>query len=324
MKTVNDLVATIEAWLNYLEKKNGTDLGDMTDAGKKRNAGYANYTLYAKWYKEQTGENYQGQAYCAMAVSCAFVKTFGLSMAKQLLGGDLYYNCQMFYDRIKAKHPERLHKTPEKGDVALFYNGKKHHHTGLVIKTTDGGYVTDEANTSSGNGVVVPNGGATTRKSYKMSDTQVDFYRPPYEALGVSGGDGNSEPTNYPIGTGKAGLVVTASSLRVRALPSTDSPQVGSLKQGDAIYPDAKAFDDRGVRWYRIPEGWVSGAYLTGWILEKGNNRWWYLHSGDTWYTNTVAVIDGAVYAFDSAGYMITDPVELVPDGNGALHMPEK
>ena len=320
MKTVDDLVATMESWLNYLEKKNGSDLGDMTDAGKKRNAGYNNYTLYAKWYKEYTGENYQAQPYCAVSVSCTFVNTFGLTLAKQLLGGDLYYNCQMFYDRIKAKYPERLHKTPKKGDVALFYNGKKHHHTGLVIKTTDGGYVTDEANTSSGNGVVVPNGGATTRKSYKMTDTRVDFYRPPYEALGVQISASDPELITYPISTGQGGLRVTASSLRVRALPSTESPQAGSLKQGDSIYPDAKAFDSRGVRWYRIPEGWVSGAYLTGWILEGGNGRWWYLLEGDEWYTGTLAVIDGAVYAFDDSGYMVTDPIELIPDSNGALH----
>lgn len=125
----------------------------------------------------------------------------------------------------------------------------------------------------------------------------------------------------YPIGTGQGGLRVTASSLRVRALPSTDSPQTGSLAKGSVIYPDTKAFDDRGVRWYRTPEGWVSGAYLTGWILKGGNGRWWYLLEGDTWYSGTIAVIDGAVYAFDDSGYMITDPVELTPDGSGALHL---
>lgn len=321
MKTVNDLVTTLEGWLNYLEKKNGTDLGDMTEAGKKRNAGYNNYTLYAKWYKESTGENYQGQAYCAMAVSCAFVTAFGLSMAKKLLGGDLYYNCEIFFQREKKAHPSRIHKTPAVGDVVLFDNGQRHNHTGIVVKVTSGGFVSIEANTSSGNGVVIPNGGATTRKSYTLAETRADFYRPPYDALGVSGGVVNSEPTNYPIGTGQTGLTVTASSLRVRALPSTSSPQVGSLKQGDHIYPDAKAFDERGVRWYHIPEGWVSGAYLTGWILEGGNNRWWYLLEGDTWHSGTLAVIDGAVYAFDDSGYMITEPVELTPDRSGALHL---
>ena len=125
----------------------------------------------------------------------------------------------------------------------------------------------------------------------------------------------------YPIGTGQGGLRVTASSLRVRALPSTDSPQTGSLAKGSVIYPDTKTFDDRGVRWYRTPEGWVSGAYLTGWILKGGNGRWWYLLEGDTWYSGTIAVIDGAVYAFDDSGYMITDPVELTLDGSGALHL---
>lgn len=321
MKTVDDLIATMESFLNYLEKKNSNDLGDMTDAGKKRNAGYNNYTLYAKWYKEYTGENYQAQPYCAVSVSCTFVQTFGLNLARQLLGGDLYYNCESFYQREKKAHPSRIHKTPAVGDVVLFDNGQRHNHTGVVVKVTSTGFVTIEANTSSGNGVVIPNGGATTRKSYTLSGVRADFYRPPYEALGVQISASDPELITYPISTGQAGLMVTASSLRVRALPSTSSPQVGSLKQGDSIYPDAKAFDSRGVRWYRIPEGWVSGAYLTGWILEGGNGRWWYLLEGDTWYTGTLAVIDGAVYAFDDSGYMITDPVELTPDGSGALHL---
>ena len=317
---VKDCIKKFESYINYLEKKNGRDLGDMTSEGKVRNAGSNNYTLYAKWYKEYTGENYQAQPYCAMAVSVVLAQTYGLEIAKQLLCGKLYYNCEDFYQRAMHKHPERMYHVPIEGDIALFYNGKRHHHTGLVEKTLQNGYVTIEANTSSGNNVVVPNGGATVRKSYTLDKNKVVFYRPPYKEFGIDISDQSEELQTYPISTGQGGLRVTA-DLRVRALPDVSAAIMGGLRAGDAIYPDQKTFDDRGVRWYHIPEGWVSGKYLNGWIYERGNGRWWYLLEGDSWHTNCVAAIDGNCYAFDASGYMITDPVEVKPDEYGILNL---
>lgn len=317
---VKDCIKKFESYINYLEKKNVRDLGDMTADGKIRNAGSNNYTLYAKWYRDLTGENYQAQPYCAMAVSDVFAQTYGLEVAKQLLCGDLYYNCEDFYQRTMRKHPERLYHIPVEGDIALFYNGKRHHHTGLVEKTLQNGYVTIEANTSSGNNIVVPNGGATVRKSYTLDKNKVVFYRPPYAAYGIDTSDQPEELKTYPISTGQEGLRVTE-DLRVRALPDVSAAIMGGLRAGDVIYPDQKAFDDRGVRWYHIPEGWVSGKYLTGWIYERGNGRWWYLLEGDSWHTNCVAAIDGNCYAFDASGYMITGPVEVKPDEYGILHV---
>lgn len=317
MKTIFDCIKVWESWLDYLEKRNGKDLGDMTDAGKQRNAGSANYTLYARWYRQHTGEDYQAQPYCALAVSDAFAAAYGVEVAEELLGGRLYYNCEEFYQRMRREHPERMHKTPKVGDVALFYNGSRHHHTAYVVKLTDKGFVTMEANTSSGNNVVVANGGATTRKSYTLAQTRVDFYRPPYESCGIS----ETEVTypTYGIGTGKGGLLVLADVLNVRSEPSIRANITGRLMIGEQIYPTKKAFDDRGVRWYYIQDrGWVSGTYLQGWIQEE-NGRWWYLLEGDTWHTGTVKEIDGAVYAFDDAGYMIEEPVTLYPDQDGAL-----
>lgn len=320
MKTIQTGIDVMESWIGYLEKKNGTDLGDMTDAGKVRNAGKANYTLYAKWYREHTGENYQGQPYCAMAVSMSFVEAYGITAAKQLLGGDLFYNCEAFYQRIRKKYPNRLHQSPKKGDVILFYNGTRHYHTGLVTKINQTGSVTVEANTSSGNDIVVPNGGATVRKSYKKNVNAV-FYRPPYAEYGIAENAEAAELKTYPISTGQRGLIVTASSLRVRSLPDTSAAIVGGLKKGDAIYPGQKAFDGRGVRWYHVPTGWVSGAYLTGWILEGGNNRWWYLQEGGKWPSGCLIEVEGKIYAFDDSGYMVTEEITVSPDQNGALHL---
>ncbi len=307
-----------EAWIDYLEKKTRSDLGDMTPAGKKRNAGYNNYTLYAEWYKKMTGENYQGQPYCATGESMGYVQAYGLEKAKKLLGGDLFYNCEQFYQKMKKEHPDRLHDTAKIGDTVLFYNGSRHHHTGHVIKEISNGFVTEEENTSSGNNVVVPNGGATTRKSYTYGKVNAVFYRPPYEECGISIGE-QDFPT-YEIKTGEKGLEVTASSLSVRIDPDKDSKLVGYVSKGDHIKPTMKAFDDRGVRWYYAEElgGWISGKYLTGWILES-NGRWWYLLDGDTWYAGVVKAIDGEVYGFDDSGYMETEPFEVYPDKNGVL-----
>ncbi|MDO4439185.1 MAG: SH3 domain-containing protein [Eubacteriales bacterium] len=317
---VKDCINKFATYIDYLEKKNSKDLGDMTPDGKIRNAGKNNYTLYAQWYREYTRENYQAQPYCAMAVSVVLAQTYGLEVAKQLLCGELYYNCESFYQRAMRKHPERLVHVPAEGDIALFYNGSRHHHTGLVERVLQDGYVTIEANTSSGNNTVVPNGGATVRKLYKLDKHKVVFYRPPYATYGIDTSDLSAQLQTYAISTGQQGLRVMA-NLRVRALPDTDSAITGGLQDGDLIYPDQKAFDDRGVRWYHIPDGWVSGKYLTGWIYERGNGRWWYLTEGDKWYTDCIVSIDGKCYAFDGAGYMITEPVEVRPDEYGVLRL---
>ncbi len=315
-------IALREDWLDYLEKATGKDLGDMTPAGKRRNAGYNNYTLYAKWYKTHTGENYQGQPYCATGESMGYVQAYGLEKAKKLLGGDLFYNCENFYQYIRKNYPGRLHSTAKVGDTVLFYNGTKHYHTGHVVKEIENGFVTIEENTSSGNNVVVPNGGATTRKSYTYDKVNAVFYRPPYSSCGISTTNPDDDIVKYPIGTGAGGLLVRASSLNVRSNPTTNSSVVGCVMDGDRIYPQYKAFDDRGVRWYYIPDkkGWVSGNYLEGWIQEA-DGRWWYLIKSGQWYARDVYVIDGVPYGFDDAGYMRTDPFEVTPDASGALHI---
>ena len=325
-KNIYEAIKLLEGWIDYLEKANSKDLGDMTPEGKRRNAGYNNYTLYAKWYKEYTAENYQGQPYCATGTSMAFVMAYGLETAKKLLGGDLYYNCEEFYQRMKKEHPERLHSEAKAGDVILFYNGSRHYHTGKVIRELEGGFVTIEENTTSGNNVVVANGGATTRKSYTYDKVNAVFYRPPYDECGISTEDPSMEITKYPINTQTMfGIIIQASSLNVRELPTTDSKAVGSLKYGDSVRPTYKTFDNRGVRWYYIPEknGWISGNYVKGWIQEE-NGRWWYALNGGGWTSGDVCVIDGVAYAFDDGGYMITEPVMVYPDASGALHTEQR
>lgn len=321
-KSVFEMIELAEECLNYLEKATATDLGDLTPEGKIRNAGYNNYTLYWKWYLDLTGKDYQTEPYCIAWVSLCFARAFGYKVALGLLLGELYIYCPTAYTKFKAAGKTSI--TPHVGDIVLFYNNSlgRYAHAGLVVKTTANGYITIEANTSSGNNVVVRNGGATTRKSYTIGANKAIFLRPDYAAYGISV-EKQEEPNyeTYTVETGTIGIHTTA-SLNVRSGPGTKYAVVGGAKEGTYFKISKKAFDEDGTRWLYSEElsGWVSGKYLEGWIKES-NARWWYLLPDNKWYVGQLAVIDGLIYLFDDAGYMVTEEtaVTLVPSSSGVV-----
>ena len=104
------------------------------------------------------------------------------------------------------------------------------------------------------------------------------------------------------VKSGIHGLRVTASSLIIRTTPAgADSGKRYSKDQ--QVQPLRKCFVS-GAPWIQTADGWISGKYLEGWLLQDG--RWWYLLSGYTFWHDTVCQIDGQAYAFDSDGWMIT------------------
>lgn len=320
-KSVFEMIELAEECLDYLEKATVSDLGDLTPEGKVRNAGYNNYTLYWKWYNELTQKNYQGEPYCIAWVCLQFVRAFGYDIAMKLLLGELYIYCPTAYKNFK--NANQISSTPHVGDIALFWNNSlaRYAHAGLVAKTTTNGYVTDEANTSSGNNVVVRNGGATTRKSYTTGANKVIFLRPNYAAYGISMEAVEDEFQSYPVQTGQIGIHANV-SMYVRSGPGVKYDKVGSVAEDKYFKIDRKAFDADGTRWLHSEElgGWVSGKYLEGWIKES-NGRWWYLLPDNKWYAGQLAVIDGLIYLFDDAGYMVTEEtvVTLVPSSSGVV-----
>ena len=324
LTNIHDAIDLWEQALDYLEKQSLKDLGDFTEEGKIRNAGDQNFTLYWKWYKTLTGINYQGNAYCAGAGAMMFVTAFGKDRALGLLQNDFWVYCPDVYNAFKAVG--RVYSKAQVGDIVLFWSDSlnRYSHFGIVTKVLTNGYVTWEANTSSGNNIVIRNGGATCRKSYTYAGRKSVFCRPDYAKYGINTQE-ELDVTTYPIKTGQAGLKVTASSLNIRKKPNASSTVIGSIKKDESVYPNMKAFDNSGKRWYYLPDkgGWVSSAYLHGWIQEE-NGRWWYLLSGNKWYADELAVIDGEIYAFDAAGYMVTEPITLEPDENGVLRIPSK
>lgn len=322
---VDDFCTSLEKYLNYLEKATINELGDFTDEGKIINAGYNNYTIYWEWYKTLGYGNYQAQPYCAGFVSTQFATAFGLSIAKKLLYGDLYIFCPDGYNRFKSNNA--IYSTPKKGDVVFFWSDSLHRwgHTGIVVGVDEnqGGYTTIEANTTSGNDVVVRNGGATCRKHYTLSAKKVAFGRPPYEKYGIQLSAPTKKMVTYEIGTGVKGLKILAESIRIRKTPGTDNSNIviGTKSYGECIFPTLKTFVN-GDPWLYLPKdnGWTSGKYMEGWMLEKTcGNRWWYVENGYTYQTNAIKEIDGYPYFFDASGYMFTGTIQFTTDENGVL-----
>ena len=95
---------------------------------------------------------------------------------------------------------------------------------------------------------------------------------------------------------------------------------IDSIKKGEKVTPSKKTFVD-GKAWYYIEEkkGWASASYFTGWILEKSNNRWWYLLEGYKYYVDKIVNIGGKRYFFDSSGYMFVGTFLIQTDNTGAI-----
>lgn len=156
-------------WVGYLEKKSNKNLDSLTE-----NAGGANYTLFAEEYKKYWGENYQAQPWCAVFVSVIFMHAY---KTDKVVTPFAY--CPTGVNNFKKKNA--FFKTPEKGDIIFFTNGKRAYHTGLVIDTDGKKVYTIEGNTSAGKDVI-ENGGGVSKKSYLLTNSKILGYgRPDYK-----------------------------------------------------------------------------------------------------------------------------------------------
>lgn len=320
---IDDFIDFLQQPVGYLEKVNGSNLGDWTDSGKVVNAGYNNYTIYWQWYKNLGLGNLQAQPYCAGFVTDMFVCGFGTNKMQNLLCGNGYHYCPTGYNQFKNRG--RIYSSPKKGDVVFFWgsSARRWSHTGIVIGVDSNGkgYTTVEANTSAGNEIVIANGGATCRKHYTLGARKEAFGRPDYEGNGISLSNKPNYDRSYSVSTGAAGLTTTATSLNIRNTPGTDGTSIGSYDQGSHVYPTQKVFVN-GDPWFYVPnkDGWISGRYVTGWILEHDDGeRWWWVLPGYTFWTNGIHEIDGNMYYFDDTGYMFTGTITFTTDKNGVL-----
>jgi len=226
--------------VGYLEKANGSNLGDFTDEGKVVNAGDKNYTIYWEWYRQLGKGNMQGSPYCACYVSTMLSAAFGVDKARNLLCGDLYTYCPDGYSRFKSQN--RIFDTPAPFDIVFFWNNKmgRWSHTGIVVAVDSNGYTTIEANTSSGNNTVVRNGGATCEKHYTFGASKAAFGRPDYAGNGISGasgsGSGIKDLKKYIQRGGKSGTIIN-STTKQSMFSRINSMAKNSVGNNSNIFP---------------------------------------------------------------------------------------
>ncbi len=281
MNAVKKLIDQAMIWDGYLEKRSNSQLDDKT-----ANAGSGNFTCFARDYKEHTGQNFQGQPWCAMFVSEVFVQAFGLENAKKLLGGALYHYCPTGVDQFKKAG--RWSDTPEPGAVIFFTNGSRAYHTGMVTEVTSTKVKTMEGNTSGASGVI-ENGGGVCGKTYSRTYGKILGYGLPDWSLVKSEKKSgwHQEDGGWRFYLGNTGECVR-----------------------NNWYQDAG-------KWY-----WFNGAGLMVtdvWYQYQGS---WYYLGADGAMVKGLQSVDGKWYYLDTDGRMATDPVVLTPDRDGALQYP--
>ena len=148
----------------YLEKKSNAYLDDF-----KKNAGYNNYTKFARDVNSWGQPGCQAQPWCAEYQFWKLVKILGITKALKIMGGG-FYNCVSITNHAKANGT--WHKAPKVGALIIFRNGS---HVGSVRRFNGSIVYTNEGNTSSAAGVVA-NGGAVRNKVYAINDSAIDGY----------------------------------------------------------------------------------------------------------------------------------------------------
>lgn len=173
---VDKVLTEAKKWNGYLEKKNNNFLEEFT-----KNAGYNNYTIFAKKYYEYFKVNFQAQPWCAMYVSCVFREALGKTTQEKIMPHFAY--CPTGVNQFKKMGC--WHKSnPKKGDVIFFKDSSGLScHVGIVLDVTSDKVHTIEGNTSSTQGVVA-NGGSVCKKQYSKTNSRILGYgRPNYTKL---------------------------------------------------------------------------------------------------------------------------------------------
>lgn len=237
--------------VGYLEKSSESNLDSKTG-----NAGYGNYTKYARDINNIGLMGCQGQPWCAVYQFWINYKIFGKSKALEIMGNG-FYNCNSVKSHSKSKGT--WHTTPKLGALVIFRNGA---HIGRVISINGNTIRTNEGNTSSGGiNTVEANGGCVAEKSYTIGNSQIDGYVwTDYGEDSFSAGAGAPAVTDDSkwVATGTA--TSTVDNLYVRSTPNGEI--IGELMKGNR-------FETNGVTsgsWIQvnvanIGVGWVWAAY---------------------------------------------------------------
>ncbi len=224
----------------YLEKKSNAYLDDF-----KKNAGYNNYTKFARDVNSWGQPGCQAQPWCAEYQFWKLVKILGITKALQIMGGG-FYNCVSITNHAKANGT--WHSSPRAGALIIFRNGS---HVGSVRSFDNTTVYTNEGNTSSAAGVVA-NGGAARNKSYSISDPAIDGY------VWIDwDGEKATEEEWKPTGTATS----TVDDLYIRETPN--GYVLGQINKGNRVEING----EKSGMWTKVKVagvgiGWAATKYL--------------------------------------------------------------
>ena len=229
----------------YLEKKSNAYLDDF-----KKNAGYNNYTKFARDVNSLGQPGCQGQPWCAEYQFWKLAKALGITKALQIMGGG-FYNCVSITNHAKVSRT--WHNTPKVGALVIFRNGS---HVGSVQSFDNSRVYTNEGNTSSVAGVVA-NGGAVRNKSYSINDPAIDGY------VWINWESYEDTATWKKTGT----RVATVNDLYVREAPN--GYIMGSINKNTVVEIDGKTSG----KWTHVKVSGIGIGWIwTGYLVKKGSS----------------------------------------------------
>lgn len=224
----------------YLEKRTNAYLDDF-----QKNAGYKNYTKFARDVNSWGQPGCQAQPWCAEYQFWKLVNVLGITRALQIMGGG-FYNCVSITNHSKSNGT--WHSSPKVGALVIFRNGS---HVGSVRRFNSTTVYTNEGNTSSVAGVVA-NGGAVRNKSYAINDSAIDGY------VWIDWGEGKTSTEKWKA-TGTA--TSTVDDLYVRETPN--GYVLGKINKGNRVEING----EKSGMWTKIKVsgigiGWAATKYL--------------------------------------------------------------
>lgn len=224
----------------YLEKRTNAYLDDF-----QKNAGYNNYTKFARDVDNWGQPGCQGQPWCAEFQFWKLVKILGITKALQIMGGG-FYNCVSITNW--AKKNGTWHSTPKDGALVIFRDGS---HIGSVRSYSNTYIYTNEGNTSSAAGVIA-NGGSCRNKRYLRSDPAIDGY------VWIDWGEEKTVAETWKA-TGTA--TSTVDDLYIRETPN--GYVLGQINKGNRVEINGeKSGMWTKVKVANIGVGWAATKYL--------------------------------------------------------------
>lgn len=224
----------------YLEKRTNAYLDDF-----QKNAGYNNYTKFARDVNSWGQPGCQGQPWCAEYQFWKLAKVLGITKALQIMGGG-FYNCVSITNW--AKKNGTWHSAPKDGALVIFRDGS---HIGSVRSYSNTYIYTNEGNTSSAAGVIA-NGGSCRNKRYLRSDPVIDGY------IWITWGDEKTSTETWKA-TGTA--TSTVDDLYIRETPN--GYVLGQINKGNRVEING----EKSGMWTKVKVagigiGWAATKYL--------------------------------------------------------------